>query len=166
MTLNNIKKMKDEKGFTIVELLIVIVVIAILAAIIIVAYQGVTARANTSKAQTNAVSVQKKAEAYNADTTGGNGQYPATAAAWSTITGLGQLPTGVSVSASDPTSTNGTTTVRYVSCTVNSQVVGYYIDYYDFTQSKVVYIVGGTTIQANSNNTVAPTTTGCTLSTT
>ena len=40
MTLNNIKTMKKDRGFTIVELLIVIVVIAILAAIIIVAYQG------------------------------------------------------------------------------------------------------------------------------
>jgi prepilin-type N-terminal cleavage/methylation domain-containing protein len=37
------------KGFTIVELLIVIVVIGILAAITIVAYNGVTARANNSQ---------------------------------------------------------------------------------------------------------------------
>lgn len=36
------------RGFTIVELLIVIVVIGILAAIVIVAYQGVTNRANDS----------------------------------------------------------------------------------------------------------------------
>lgn len=37
--------MKRQKGFTIVELLIVIVVIGILAAIVIVAYQGVQTRA-------------------------------------------------------------------------------------------------------------------------
>jgi general secretion pathway protein G len=57
MTLNNIKKMKNEKGFTIVELLIVIVVIGILAAIVIVAYNGVQNKANTTKAQTNASAV-------------------------------------------------------------------------------------------------------------
>ncbi|RYX79149.1 prepilin-type N-terminal cleavage/methylation domain-containing protein [bacterium] len=51
MNLQNIKQLKDQKGFTIVELLIVIVVIGILAAIVIVAYQGVTARANTSSNQ-------------------------------------------------------------------------------------------------------------------
>ncbi|MDO8335253.1 MAG: prepilin-type N-terminal cleavage/methylation domain-containing protein, partial [Candidatus Saccharibacteria bacterium] len=42
------------QGFTIVELLIVIVIIGILAALVIVAYTGITARANTAKAKTNA----------------------------------------------------------------------------------------------------------------
>jgi type II secretory pathway pseudopilin PulG len=52
----------------------VIVVIAILAAITIVSYNGITARANTSSAESSAAAVAKKAEAWAADT----GSYPAT----------------------------------------------------------------------------------------
>ena len=51
-------------GFTIVELLIVVVVIAILAAITIVAYNGITQRANASAAQSGAEQVAKKAATY------------------------------------------------------------------------------------------------------
>ncbi|MDB5176702.1 MAG: Type pilin PilA [Candidatus Saccharibacteria bacterium] len=70
--------MKSEKGFTIVELLIVIVVIGILAAIVIVAYSGVTSRANNTDAAAASATVVKKAEAYNSDPLGGNGSYPTT----------------------------------------------------------------------------------------
>ena len=62
----------SEKGFTIVELLIVIVVIAILAAITIVAYNGIQARAKNSAAQTTAKTVVRKAELYNTEV----GYYP------------------------------------------------------------------------------------------
>jgi len=72
MSLTNLKTMKSERGFTIVELLIVIVIIGILAAIVIVAYNGITNRAKASKAQTAATTFIKKAEAFNAET----GAYP------------------------------------------------------------------------------------------
>jgi len=52
------------KGFTIVELLIVVVVIAILAAITIVAYNGISSRAKTSSAQSSAETASKKVQAY------------------------------------------------------------------------------------------------------
>jgi len=60
------------RGFTIVELLIVIVVVAILAAISIVAYNGVQSRSRDG-ARDSAVSNLKKAlELYNTQ----NGAYP------------------------------------------------------------------------------------------
>jgi prepilin-type N-terminal cleavage/methylation domain-containing protein len=49
-----------KRGFTIVELLIVIVVIGILAAITIVAYNGIQNRANDSAIQTDLNNVAKK----------------------------------------------------------------------------------------------------------
>lgn len=59
-------KQTKNRGFTIVELLIVIVVIAILAAITIVAYNGVQNRAKSSAGQSLANTVVKKFEALNA----------------------------------------------------------------------------------------------------
>lgn len=58
---------RRQKGFTIVELLIVIVVIAILAALTIVAYNGITQRANNSAAQSAAAQVAKKIATYLVD---------------------------------------------------------------------------------------------------
>jgi prepilin-type N-terminal cleavage/methylation domain-containing protein len=83
MSFNNIKsKSQLERGFTIVELLIVIVVIGILAAITIVSYNGITARANTNSAKANATAFLKKAELHAADggSTGALLRYPITAA--------------------------------------------------------------------------------------
>jgi len=80
--LNNIKSLKSDKGFTIVELLIVIVVIAILAAITIVAYNGIQTRAKATAAQSAANALDKKVETYNAI----NSQYPTVTG---TITGSG-----------------------------------------------------------------------------
>ncbi len=65
----------NQKGFTIVELLIVIVVIAILAAISIVAYTGIQARARSSSGQNLASQIAKKAEVYFTARSTGSG-YP------------------------------------------------------------------------------------------
>lgn len=120
------------RGFTIVELLIVIVVIAILAAITIVAYNGITARANTTSAAAAANSVVKKAAAYNADDQGGNGSFPATfsvmtasAASARTfyLTGVTLAPATIAAKPSSPS------TVDYAVCGSGQGVKVGYWDY-------------------------------------
>lgn len=62
----------NKRGFTIVELLIVIVVVAILAAISITAYINVTNRANDSAVLSDASLITKNLELYKVE----NGKYP------------------------------------------------------------------------------------------
>ncbi len=136
MVLNKMKSIKRNSGFTIVELLIVIVVIGILAAITIVAYSGITARANTTKAQTNAESIQKVAETYNADL----GLYPTQAQLSAYTTGSAQLPTGITLLAATlPTSANGLTSADYVAKGTTGGCIGWW----NFTTSAVVYTFVG-----------------------
>ena len=132
MKINNIKQ---QSGFTIVELLIVIVVIGILAAITLVAYNGIQSRANTTAAQNLANSVAKKAEAYNAVHT----QYPTLTqlannhAPGSTTANSGaqeaRLESSSSVSATAPDTSNGKTVVQYVPC----GTTGARVHYFDYT---------------------------------
>ena len=62
-----------QRGFTIVELLIVVVVIAILAAITIVAYNGISNRAKASAAQSMASQAARKIIAHSVQN---DGDYP------------------------------------------------------------------------------------------
>jgi prepilin-type N-terminal cleavage/methylation domain-containing protein len=64
------------RGFTIVELLIVVVVIGILAAITIVAYNGIQERARLNIIQSDLANAKKKIMLYKVDA----GKYPAIAA--------------------------------------------------------------------------------------
>jgi prepilin-type N-terminal cleavage/methylation domain-containing protein len=65
-----------QKGFTIVELLIVIVVIAILAAITIVAYNGIQDRANNTAVESDLANIAKKIETWKITN---SGNYPTNA---------------------------------------------------------------------------------------
>lgn len=140
-----VQKNQLKRGFTIVELLIVIVVIGILAAITIVSYAGITARANTTKAATNAANAQKVIEAFNADC----GRYPGTiaevtgtnytgytncAAAGSSRSAL--IPSGITVTNTSTalSGTNGLTNVtyEYVGGSATTATGGR-LKYWDFT---------------------------------
>lgn len=64
--------LKNKKGFTIVELLIVIVVIGILATLVIVTFTGIQQKGRNSQRQTDINAVDSHVEAYYAQ----SGNYP------------------------------------------------------------------------------------------
>ena len=122
---NKLKAIRSsEKGFTIVELLIVIVIIAILAAITIVAYNGIQSRGKASSAAALASNIAKKAEIYNADPTSPTTGYPATlsaltGAASSTLYAIDASSVSLQTSAfgsSAPTSTPPEKTIVFRKC--------------------------------------------------
>src|SRR5690606_30387203 len=67
-----LKGLQKQKGFTIVELLIVIVIIGILATLVIVTFSGIQQRARDTQRQTDINAIQSSVEAYYAQT----GSYP------------------------------------------------------------------------------------------
>ena len=83
------------KGFTLVELLIVIVVIAILAAISIVAYNGVTQKARDDERQSNARNLVNAAASYNSEKD-----------KWPTVSEVGSFNTIKATDANAPSETD------------------------------------------------------------
>lgn len=96
------------RGFTIVELLIVIVVIGILAAIIVVAYRGIQDRAYDTSIQNDLSNIAKKIRMYHAE----NGVYPAG------NTQLTTLGIKVSKTAFGSPYDNGTSTYNLLYCRI------------------------------------------------
>jgi prepilin-type N-terminal cleavage/methylation domain-containing protein len=63
-----VQETKQDKGFTLVELLIVIVILGILATVTVFAVTGITNKGKTSACQSDAKTIQTAEEAYSANT--------------------------------------------------------------------------------------------------
>lgn len=159
------------RGFTIVELLIVIVVIAILAAITIVAFNGVQSRARDAQRMADIKTIVKALELYKSTT----GTYPnavstANASGWEVST-TGSSPTnflaalvssssGVSKIPVDPTNTGDPTSLNP---SWNTNEYEYYYYFYPAGQNScdtargAFYVLGVTRMETVAGGTSAPT---------
>lgn len=167
MSFENIKlNRQKERGFTIVELLIVVVVIAILAAITIVSYNGITGRANQSAAKASASTVVKKAELFAADS--GLNRYPISASDTVLFPGTDQSKTWyfgsptVQWGGAALTSSSGNNLVRILKCSTAavanqtlvtaSNIAGLIVYYYDPIAGAEAYLsVGATAVPASGS---------------
>lgn len=155
MSLKSIKSnLGAERGFTIVELLIVVVVIAILAAITIVSYNGITNNAKKSSAQSAATTFAKKAELYLAD----RSRYPVTAAELSTASAgkaWEYAATGVTNAAALSAAPTDPNTITFLKCAATSvanqslittsNISGLQISWWDYVSGGPVTLNTGTT---------------------
>lgn len=126
------------RGFTIVELLVVVIVIGVLAAITAVSYANVTSRANTSAGQSAATNIMKKVGTYTAD--GSTGNWPTT---WSSLNGVGVSSTNTYfMTATDPTFTtlsSTATTPALAAAPASPETIDYYLCGVDTAAAATTY---------------------------
>lgn len=150
---------KSSRGFTIVELLIVIVVIAILAAISIIAYNGIQNRGKSSAAQSLASQIAKKADIYQTARTTGSG-YPTHGELTAATSAVKEAQLDDPAKVTDAATATPTTekTVAYKTCTSGgAQVVWWNAAAPSGNSSKLVLIGVGGAPSTAADATAAPT---------
>jgi general secretion pathway protein G len=90
-TITEVKTTKRDKGFTLVELLIVIVILGVLATVTVFAVRGISGRGESTACKTDLRTVQVATEAHFAE----KGTYPANTGALVTAGFLNSAPTRV-----------------------------------------------------------------------
>lgn len=88
-------KKTNKKGFTLVELLVVIAILAILATVSVVGYLGFTQKARESKAQTELVQLRDVLTGYLLDSESTDTVYMDTTAGTIVVTGVASEPAAV-----------------------------------------------------------------------
>lgn len=125
-----------------INAIFLLLIIPILAMITIISYTGVTARANTSYAESTAFSVQTTAEVYQAD----KGYYPDEISDFISGDMLSPLPLGVTVlnRSQELNESNGRTSILYQYTGEFGNATGGRIGYWDFAtnyiSNNVIYV--------------------------
>ncbi|WP_210472509.1 pilin [Vibrio crassostreae] len=114
--MNNKKKRTNQKGFTLIELMIVVAVIGVLSAIAIPQYQKYVAKAEVASALATLTGVKTNVEAYSVE----NGTFPA-AGNESDLGIPASLPSGaITFAASSSSAGIGTITFKFASSGVST----------------------------------------------
>lgn len=132
---------KAPRGFTIVELLVVIGILAILATIVVTSYTSIQNRTRAENAKNNALYLQRKLQSYYQI----NNTFPTPSTTTTQLNALTATKLNGVLTLGTPTTNTGEKTAKLDIC--SSGGVGYRITYWDYVSNTLPgtpQITGGT----------------------